>query len=59
MMPGIGHGFFWNGGGTPPGSDVFREGNMYLSEAGVVARGMIRLGIFLVGMFLWLSHPVF
>jgi len=53
MMPGIGHGFFWNGGGAPPPVGVFREGNMYLSDAGVAAHGMIRLGTFLVGMFLW------
>jgi hypothetical protein len=54
MIPGIGHGFFWNGSGTPPpASEVFREGNMYLSSEGVAARGMIRLGVFLVGMILW------
>jgi hypothetical protein len=58
MMPGIGHSFYWNGGGAPPASEVFREGNMYLSSEGVAAHGMIRLGIFLVGLS-WLSYPVF
>lgn len=42
MMPGIGHGFFWAGEAAGGGDAVFREGNMYLSSAGVAARGMIR-----------------
>lgn len=42
MMPGIGHGFYWNGAGGGPSDVVFREGNMYLSSAGTAVRGMIR-----------------